>query len=588
MDLTDQIAEYLDHLAVERGASPHTLAGYSADLSRYDEFCRALELHDLAQVVPEHVGQFLRVEVTYTDEGLDNHSVASAATEVIGDLFNGTDDPETFQGTAGDDIAFGNGGNDVLEGFGGNDELYGGDGADRIIGGAGIDMIDGGAGNDVILNVGVEDDVTGGEGIDRITTAMNLVALSDDIERVDFFGTGNFNAIGNGSANRITSRAGDDTIDGGAGGDRMVGRAGDDTYFVDNAADRVIEEVGNGNDTVLSTVTFRVRSEVENITLIGLANTNVIGSGIDQIIDGNVGDNILHGNGGDDVINGGDGADQIYGGAGADTMNGGSGDDMFFNVQDIDIVSGGDGIDHMTTAMNVLALPADVEDVTFVGSGAFNFTGNDLQNHVIARAGSDMIDGGGGGDRMVGRGGDDTYIVDNVLDRVIEGAGNGTDTVLSSVDFRIRGGSHVEHAVLTGTGDTSLVGSNRGETLQGNAGNNALHGRGGNDILIGGAGDDDMWGGAGSDSFQFLAAIPFGNDDIFTFQDGVDTVDLSGLGVTAASFEADVVIGDALDGVSTEIIVSRPDGGGLTIEMGRITLRDVGSGQIDINDFTLA
>ena len=46
--LDAEIADYLDHLAVERGASGNTLAAYRRDLGRYREFLAGLGVHSLA------------------------------------------------------------------------------------------------------------------------------------------------------------------------------------------------------------------------------------------------------------------------------------------------------------------------------------------------------------------------------------------------------------------------------------------------------------------------------------------------------------------------------------------------------------
>ncbi len=43
-------------------------------------------------------------------------------------------------------------------------------------------------------------------------------------------------------------------LDGGAGADTMVGGKGDDTYVVDNLSDVVVEKVGDGNDTIQTTL----------------------------------------------------------------------------------------------------------------------------------------------------------------------------------------------------------------------------------------------------------------------------------------------------------------------------------------------
>jgi integrase/recombinase XerD len=49
---------YLDHLRVERGASPHTVAAYRRDLRRYVDFLHRREIDDLAAVTPEMVADF--------------------------------------------------------------------------------------------------------------------------------------------------------------------------------------------------------------------------------------------------------------------------------------------------------------------------------------------------------------------------------------------------------------------------------------------------------------------------------------------------------------------------------------------------
>ena len=50
---------YLEHLAVERGLSPHTLAAYRRDLRRYQEFLAARGITCLPEVTPAVVGDFL-------------------------------------------------------------------------------------------------------------------------------------------------------------------------------------------------------------------------------------------------------------------------------------------------------------------------------------------------------------------------------------------------------------------------------------------------------------------------------------------------------------------------------------------------
>ena len=95
---------------------------------------------------------------------------------------------------------------------------------------------------------------------------------------------------------------------------------------------------------------------------------------------------------------------------------------------------------------------------------------------------------------MEGKGGNDSYFVDDAADQVIEQIGpGGTDQIFASVSYALAAGTAVETLSTTnaaGSGAIGLTGNEFGQTLIGNAGANFLDGGGGADILNGGAGDD--------------------------------------------------------------------------------------------------
>ena len=206
-----------------------------------------------------------------------------------GDIDNVTQSPMTV--TLDDDgntlVAHaGATGSFVINGGAGADIVTTGAGADTLNGGAGADTMVGGLGNDtyVVDNAGdVVTEAAGvGSGIDTVQSSVTYT-LGDNVENLTLTGTANINGTGNGDANVITGNSGnnilvggggDDTLDGGAGADSMRGGAGNDTYVVDNVGDVVTESSpANGVDTVLSSVTFNLGANVENLTLTGNANT---------------------------------------------------------------------------------------------------------------------------------------------------------------------------------------------------------------------------------------------------------------------------------------------------------------------------
>ncbi|MCC7413216.1 MAG: calcium-binding protein [Gammaproteobacteria bacterium] len=317
----------------------------------------------------------------------------------------------------------------------------------------------------------------------------------------------------------------------------------------------------------------------------------VTGSHGDDVLIGDRGADVLIGRGGNDVVNGASGNDRLNGGTGNDRINGGTGNDRLEGAAGDDVLNGGAGADTMlggtgndrywvnsaqdtvtetatggsdsVYASTSFRLPAYVENLTLTGSGAISATGNGLANTLIGNAaaniltaggGKDVLDGGLGSDRMLGGSGDDVYHVDHTGDRVIETAGQGSDTVFSSIGYRLP--AHVEMLRLTGTGNLDGTGNGLANTLVGNAGDNTLRGGGGDDILVLGAGIDTGIGGAGNDDY-LLNAEPdaAGPDHIRYFLSGSDRLllDLSIFGAltpgtqTAANFITAGMLADGDD-----------------------------------------
>ncbi len=56
--VAEAIGAYLDHLRVERGASPHTVAAYRRDLARYAAFLGGRGIFDISRVGPREIGDY--------------------------------------------------------------------------------------------------------------------------------------------------------------------------------------------------------------------------------------------------------------------------------------------------------------------------------------------------------------------------------------------------------------------------------------------------------------------------------------------------------------------------------------------------
>lgn len=167
----------------------------------------------------------------------------------------------------------------------------------------------------------------------------------------------------------------------------------------------------------------------------------------------------------------------------------------------------------------------------------------DVSSVITGTTGADKLVDKGVATTLVGLAGDDTYGVTTLGTVVVEAAGGGIDTVISSVDFTLS--AEVEHLNLTGgaingtgnalandiksgAGNQVLSGLGGNDTINAGAGSDTLYGGDGNDILTGGSGNDKLYGGAGKDTFVFgqdsVTARDF--DEIFDFVSRQDRINL--------------------------------------------------------------
>jgi Ca2+-binding RTX toxin-like protein len=173
---------------------------------------------------------------------------------------------------------------------------------------------------------------------------------------------------------------------------------------------------------------------------------------------------------------------------------------------------------------------------------------------------------------MTGGLGNDTYVVDDAGDVVIELAAGGTDTIRVTASSYVMGaeveimqfvgagsfngtGNAAVNTIIGGTsadtidgagGADTLRGGLGGDTLSGGLDNDKLYGEDGADILNGGDGNDTLYGGAGVDTLSGGAGrdvfviqvaadsgVGAGNRDLIIDWDAPDVVDLRALDAIA-------------------------------------------------------
>ena len=352
-------------------------------------------------------------------------------------------------GEAGNDRLFGLGGNDRLEGGADNDELVGGSGADILIGGPGVDYLgyyDSNA--PVTVNLG-----TG--------SASGGYANGDTLSGIEWLEGSLYDdhLTGDDGPNRMWGNRGHDVLFGGDGNDSFWGGTGADSIHG-----------GEGRDHV-----SYFHSEV------GVTVNLATGSGSGGHAQGDTLTSI----------------ESVYGSPHADHLIGDDGNNIFNGDAGADAFEGGEGNDLVSYRTSNAAVTVNL--ATGAASGGYaqgdtfseieRLAGSSHDDHLTGDDGDNLLVGNAGADVLIGGEGDDLlgYFASNAGVRVnlATGAVSGGDASGDTI-----------------SGFEWVEGSQYGDYLTGDDGNNRFYGNAGNDRLVGGEGNDQFWPGADADVVQ--------------------------------------------------------------------------------------
>jgi len=459
-------------------------------------------------------------DADYIDAGDGNNYIDDSDNGMSDTIIGGAGNDTIFARGASDDYIWSGDGNNYVDATGSSSSaIYGGGGNDTLVGGIGNDTLYGGEGNFVyVITAGDKIVEYADQGTDTVSTTLSAYTLGANIENLTHTGTTTFTGLGNELDNLITGGIGadslsgldgNDTLVGGGGSDTLVGGIGNDTYVVNNSGVVLTENSGEGTDTIRTSLTsYTLDPNVENLTYTGSGKFIGTGNALDNYIIG--------GKGADSLSGGGLGNDTLSGGGGNDTLIGGDGNDTYIvNNVGVKVIDYGYGT--VQTSLVSYALGDNLSALTYTGSGNFTGTGNSLINTITGGTGNDTLYGGAG-DHLIGRAGNDTYIVGGTGVVITENSGEGTaDKVVITATSGIKAytlANNVENLISNDIDSIRFTGNSGANIITANRGNDTLFGNGGNDTLIGGAGNDEY--DVYNSGVVITEAVSGGTDVVYT------------------------------------------------------------------------
>jgi Ca2+-binding RTX toxin-like protein len=364
-------------------------------------------------------------------------------------------------------------------------------GADTLTSNSGVDTLIGGSGNNTFV-INNSSDVLQ----DTSTTATNTAksgvsySLAANVNTLILTGSASLVGTGNGGNDSLTGNSGTDTLKAGSGVDTLIagtgvatlmGGTGNTTFVINNTGDAVQDTSTTTSNTLRSSVTYSLPTNVNALVLTGTAALKGTANS---------------------------GNDTLTSNTGLDTLVGGSGNDVFVISNASDVIQ-----DTSATASNAIqssvsfSLPTNVNSLTFTGSTALTGRGNAATDLMTANTGADTLIAGNGTDTLissatgtavdslVGGTGNDLFIVNYAGDIVNVGATHGNDTIQSSASYTTS--ANVANLVLSGTSNLSGTGNSLANKITANSGN---------DTLVAGSGVATLMGGSGNDTFVVNSA----------------------------------------------------------------------------------
>jgi Ca2+-binding RTX toxin-like protein len=355
---------------------------------------------------------------------------------------------------------------DSIVGNAGHDTLTAGVGNDTLVAGTGLATLVGGVGNDTFV-IDSTSDVIQGQVSGQYNTLVSsvTVTLPTNINALLLSGSGNLTGTansandsirGNSGNDTLVAGAGNDTLTGGAGVDTFIGGTGGATFVINNAADAIQNASSTSANSVLTSVSYTLPTNVNALTLIG--PSNIAGTG----------------NAASDTLTGGEGNDTLYAGSAADTLIGGTGSTTFVVNATGDVVQDGSSVASNTLQTSVsYTLPTDVNSLVLTGTAALTGTANSANDTLTSNSGVDTLVGGAG---------NDTFVVNNASDVVQDTSTTANNSILTALTYALP--TNVNDLVLTGTAAVTGTANGGTDTLTSNTGVDTLVGGAGNDTFV--------------------------------------------------------------------------------------------------------